>query len=147
MRRVIYKEWIRGVETEEYKQWKKAGESRQAGESAAQPKIYAEGTNCYIEKEGLFHGFYADSNEGLNFTSIIELSDGSVVTAGVTMIKFIDSPESEQLADFAKAALACVPARFKDSNGYWKMRDASHIAEESIQIAYSIISGLKSLKP
>ena len=57
MRKVIYKEWVRGIETEEYKQWKKAG-----GPTPC-PQPYVDGTNCYIEKEGLFHGFFPTAME------------------------------------------------------------------------------------
>lgn len=141
MRIVIYKEWIRGVETEEYKALKETGRYTFSGVK------WIEGTNCYIEKEGLFHGFYADSDEGSNFTSaIIELSDGSVVTAGVTGVRFIDTPAYDQFYDIAKAALACVPARFKGSNGEWNKREVPRIAEEVLQIAEAIILGIESQK-
>ena len=54
MRKVIYKEWVRGGEiiSEEYKQWKKSWSAPLADTSS--PQLYVDGTNCYIEKEGLF---------------------------------------------------------------------------------------------
>lgn len=103
MRKVIYKEWVRGIETEEYK---KADMFE-----AMSMDPFIKGTNCYVEKEGLFHGFFPTSlenNDGSfgNFTeALIETADGNIANVHPSLVRFIDTSESEQRAEFAKAAM------------------------------------------
>ena len=145
MRKVIYTEWILGVETEDYKN----------ADFAASLDLdrFVEGTNCYIEKEGLFHGFFPVPIENNDFSygnyteAIIETEDGSIVLVPPSNIRFIDKPKSERLAEFTKAALACVPARFKNFQGEWQNRPEENIASEAVRIAKAAIAELKKQKP
>lgn len=153
MRKVIYTQWVRGVETEEYKHWQKAGGICQPGEYIEQPTVYVEGTNCNIEKEGLFHGFFPATIENNDFSygnhteAIIETEDGWIIAVLPSKIRFIDKPEDERLAEFTKAALACVPARFKNLQGEWQNRPEENIASEAVIIAKAAIAELKKQKP
>ena len=145
MRKVIYKEWVRGVETEEYKQWKKAGNTPPI------PQLYVDGTNCYIEKEGLFHGFFPtamENNDGSfgNFTeALIEIEDGSVVNVDPTLIRFVDKPGDDQLAEFAKAAMQGLFSNAMLSEFHDKTR-IDWISEHAVLQAESMIAELKKLK-
>lgn len=95
MRKVIYKEWVKGIETEEYK----VSEFLEGMRLEADGKRYIEGTHCHIEKEGLFHGFFPttmENNDGSfgNFTdALIELEDGSMVNVCPSLIRFVDKPK------------------------------------------------------
>ena len=146
MRKVIYKEWVRGIETEEYKQWKKAGDPPPI------PQPYVDGTNCYIEKEGLFHGFFPtamENNDGSfgNFTeALIELEDGSMANADPSLIRFIDSPENEQLAEFAKAAMQGLLANTVLVQRYSGQGIRRWISEHAILQAKSMINELNKQK-
>ena len=146
MRKVIYKEWVRGVEAEEYKQWKKAGDPPPI------PQPYVDGTNCYIEKEGLFHGFFPtamvnnDFSFG-NFTeALIEIEDGSVVNVDPSLIRFVDSPEDEQLTEFAKAAMQGMLANSMLVTGPSAEVTRRWVSERAVLQAKSMINELNKQK-
>ena len=146
MRKVIYKEWVRGIETEEYKQWKKAGDPLPI------PQPYVDGTNCYIEKEGLFHGFFPtamENNDGSfgNFTEAwIEIEDGCMVNTDPSLIRFVDSPEADQLAEFAKAAMQGMLANTVLVKWHSTEEMRSWISEHAILQAKSMIEELNKQK-
>lgn len=146
MRKVIYKEWVRGIVTEEYKQWSKIGNTTPI------PQQFVDGTNCYIEKEGLFHGFFPmsmENNDGSfgNFTEAwIELADGSMANADPSLIRFVDSPESDQLAEFAKAAMQGMLANTMLIQGPSWEATRMWISEHAILQAKSLIAELNKLK-
>jgi hypothetical protein len=145
VRKVIYKEWIQGVETEEYK-------NATVKERVIFPSNhrFVEGTNCNIEKEGLFHGFFPttiENNDGTfgNFTTaLVEVEDGQIVSLDPEHISFIDSPEDEQLAEFAKAAIQGLCSSFVNDEAD---RDEYNYAAMSVMIAKATISELKKHKP
>lgn len=141
MRKVIYKEWVRGIETEEAK--KKTASER----INMQPHHrYEAGTHCYVEKEGMFHGFFPTSlenNDGSfgNFTeALIETTDGMMVNVCPSLIRFVDKPEDEQLAEFAKAAMQGLCGSFISDEAD---RDEYNYAEMSVMIAKATIAELK----
>ena len=110
MRKVIYTEWVRGVITTEWHDWYKAGGIVQAGsEHIPEPKKYVDETNCNVEKEGLFHGFFPVSMENIDGSfgnstdALIEHEDGTIVNVEPSLIRFIDKPETEQLAEVTKS--------------------------------------------
>ena len=146
MRKVIYKEWVRGIETEEYKQWKKTSDFPTI------PQLYVDGTNCHIEKEGLFHGFVPtamENNDGSfgNFTeALIELEDGSMVNVDPSLIRFIDSPEADQLAEFAKAAMQGLLSNRGIINTHSE-HSSMWVSEHAVMQAKSLIAELKKQKP
>jgi hypothetical protein len=85
MRKVIYREWVMGELSEEINTVINYG--------------------CYIEKEGLFHGFFPTSmknNDGSfgNCTeALIETENGRIVNVDPTLIRFVDKPEADQIAE------------------------------------------------
>ena len=93
MRKVIYTEWVHGTSVV----------STETG--VTNNKRYS------IDKIGWFHGFghnYTTCNDGslVNYTNaIVECEDGEIITIDPIRIRFVDSPEADQLAEFAKAAM------------------------------------------
>lgn len=145
MRKVIYKEWVNGVETEEYKK------ATDPLKSIMQSHIkFVKGTNCNIEKEGLFHGFFPtamENNDGSfgNFTeALIETADGLMANVHPSLIRFVDSPEDERLAEFAKAAMQGLCGSFIND---LTDRDEYNYAAMSVMIAKATITELKKQKP
>jgi len=153
MRKVIYKEWVKGVETEEYK-------NAPVEERAIFPSHYhfIKGTNCNVEKEGLFHGFYPSfdfigSNHEIAYctVAIIEDEEGKILQLNTGVIRFIDNPEDGQRAEFAKAAMQGIisneswvnNARIADDFDEYKDR----VAAASCELADALISELKKQKP
>ena len=117
--------------------------------------IYSEwvhGTNCYIEKEGLFHGFFPSSmknNDGSfgNCTdALIETENGRIVSVDPSFIRFVDSPEIDQLAEFAKAAMQGLLSNTEIINHF----DGGHvlwISKNAVFQAKSMIAELNKQKP
>lgn len=123
MRTVIYKEWVR------------------ADHSSTPIK---EGYN--IEKPGLFHGIfnawdYADGATPMPSPfAIIEKEDGSMMEMHPSLIRFVDKPEDEQLAEFAKAAMQGLCSSFVNDEAD---RDEYNYAAMSVMIAKATIEELK----
>jgi len=94
-----------------------------------------------VEKIGYFHGLDSNTQRGT-----IEKDNGSIEPMHINTFQFIDAPESEQRAEFAKAALAGVPSRFQNAQGEWEYRNPSNIAKNAISIADAIIEQLNAPK-
>ena len=136
MRKVIYTEWVMGELSEVTNTVINYGR--------------------YIEKEGLFHGFFPtaiENNDGSfgNFTdALIETEDGRIVSVDPSFIRFVDKPETEQLAEFAKAAMQGIlsneswvnNARIADDFDEFKSR----VATASCELAKSMIAELNKQK-
>ena len=132
MRKVIYREWVMGE--------------------------LSEGTNtvinygCYIEKEGLFHGFFPTSmknNDGsfVNCTeALIETENGRIVSVCLPMIRFVDKPEDDQLAEFAKAAMQGLLANPMLIRSHSTEEIRRLISEHAVLQAKSLIAELKKHK-
>ena len=107
---------------------------------------------CYIEKEGLFHGFFPTSmknNDGGfgNFTEAwIEIEGGCMVNTDPSLIRFVDSPETDQLAEFAKAAMQGLLAHPMLIRSHSTEEIRHLISEHAIFQAKSLIAELNNQK-
>jgi hypothetical protein len=89
------------------------------------------------QKIGYFH--HIDSHDDF----VIELEDGSICSFDQNYIKFIDKPEYEQLAEFAKAAMQGLCSSFVNDEAD---RDEYNYAAMSVMIAKATIEELKKQK-
>ena len=148
MRKVIYTDFIPGVETYEWKEYQQILRCPK-GEpiSIKAPMQFIVGTNCTVEKEGWFHGIFQayQTPDGRSLPSpmaLIEEGCGRLKQIHHSEIRFVDSPEAEQLAEFSKATLACIISRRKDFQGEWYDREAENMAAEAVRIARALIAEL-----
>jgi hypothetical protein len=154
MRKVIYTEWVKGVETEEYK-------NAPVEERAIFPSHYhfIKGTNCNVEKEGLFHGFYpsfdfiGSNHEIASCTvAVIEDKDGKILQLNTEVIHFIDNPEDEQCAEFTNTANAILQGLAQRNGWYWQGSGIDEnltgfLPSDFAKMYYELISELKKHKP
>lgn len=149
MRKVIYTEWICGIQDEEYK---KLDPIDRIGKNP-----FKEGTNCNIEKEGLFHGFFpatmgsSDRNGPTSFgnytEALIETAEGFVISVHPGSIRFVDSPDVEQRAEFAKAAMQGILATNAEYLfGNTNVPVPCEVARQAVMNADALIAELKNQK-
>ena len=130
MRKVIYSEWVHGT----------------PGTDVTNNKGYS------IDKIGWFHGFgqnYTTCNDGslVNYTeAFVECEDGKIITIDPTLIRFVDSPETDQLAEFAKVAMVGLLANNTLVRSHSSEVTRRGISEHAILQAKSMIEELKKLK-
>jgi hypothetical protein len=88
-----------------------------------------------------------ENNDGSfgNFTeALIETADGLMANVHPSLIRFVDSPEDERLAEFAKAAMQGLCGSFIND---LTDRDEYNYAAMSVMIAKATITELKKQKP
>ena len=99
----------------------------------------------------MYHGFgqnYTTCNDGslVNYTeAIVECDDGKIITIDPTRIRFVDSPEADQLAEFAKAAMQGLFSNAMLSEFHDKDR-MDWISEHAVLQAKSMIEELNKQK-
>ena len=91
--------------------------------------------NMYL-REGWLHGF---TNSG---SAIIETMEKKVEFHAATDLEFVDSPEDEQLAEFAKAAMQGML-----SNSDFSKFQSNSLASMAIATSKDTIAELKKQKP
>jgi hypothetical protein len=138
MRKVLFQKFIQGVETQEYKQ---SNDERKMYDDTL--KRFEGGTNIFTEMVhvGYFHGFL--TNQYGEQIGHIE-HEGEMLQVFTSHFKFVDSPEDEQLAEFAKAAMQGMLSNSAFSNLRSKPKDISAM---SITMAKDTIAELKKQKP
>jgi hypothetical protein len=97
-----------------------------------------EGTGVHSEMvyEGVFHSWF-DTPQ--NAIAIIEC-DGIIDLISIEHFKFIDTPEDEKRAEFAKAAMqGMLSNRLRENVTGWKLQD---YVEESVKAADLLIDEL-----
>lgn len=132
MRKVIYTEWV----------------PVSSIETTVANKGYS------IDKIGWFHGFsngYTSCNDGSLVkyncpVAFIECEDGKIITRDPTLIRFVDSPEDEQLTEFAKAGMVGLLANTVLVKWHSTEEMRSWISEHAILQAKSMIDELKKQK-
>lgn len=127
MRKVLFKRWIEGIPS--------------SCSVYGSPLVYKEGTDCWSELiyEGYFHGLSTLDGSPI---ALIE-SDEQIFYRRVDHFKFVESPEADQLAEFAKAAMQ---GFWSNTDLYWQHSTEETkrlISEHAVLQAKSLIAELK----
>lgn len=130
MRKVLFKRWIEGIIVPD--------------SNYGKPLVYKEGTNCWSELiyEGYFHGLSVVDGSPI---ALIE-SDEQIFYRRVDHFKFVESPEADQLAEFAKAAMQGILT----NSGIIDIHDEESgrlVSEHAIMQAKSLIAELNKHEP
>lgn len=130
MRKVLFKRWIEGIPS--------------SCSVYGSPLVYKEGIDCWSEMiyEGYFHGLSTLDGSPI---ALIE-SDGQIFYRRVGHFKFVESPETDQLAEFAKAAMQGMLANSIIVKGNSWEATRMWISEQAIFQAKSMIKELNKQK-
>ena len=128
MRKVLFKRWIEGIPA--------------SGSDYRNPLGYKEGTDCWSEMiyEGYFHGLSTLDGSPI---ALIE-SDEQIFYRRVDHFKFVDSPEADQLAEFARAAMQGLLSNTILVQGYSSEVTRRRISEHAILQAKSLLAELNN---